>query len=63
MKMIVTIIPTDLVTNPLFALPYKPKTRIGFSASWWSGSKKYFWFLFITSRAVLESNAEFKRLL
>ena len=29
---------------PLFVLSYKPKTRIWFSASWWSGNKKYFCF-------------------
>ena len=36
MKVIVTIIVTDLVTNslyPLFVLSYKSKTRIRFSAS------------------------------
>ena len=42
MKIILTIIPTDLVTNSLlssFCLSYKPKTRIRFSAIWWSGSE------------------------
>ena len=66
MKIIVTIIPTDLVTNllyPLFVLSYEPKTRIWFSTSWWSGNEKYFCFLFIASRALLESHAEFNRLL
>ena len=28
----------------LFSLSYKPKTRIRFSATWWSGNKKYFCF-------------------
>ena len=43
MKIIVTITPTDLVTNcfyPLFVLSYKRKTRIWFPASWWSGNEK-----------------------
>ena len=65
MKIIVTTIPTDLVTNrfyPLFALPYKQKT-IMFSASRLSGNKKYFCFLFTASHALLQSHAEFNRLL
>ena len=64
MKIIVTIIPTNLVINfyPLFVLSYKPKTRIWFSASWWSGNEKYFYFLFIASSAVLQSHAKFNRL-
>ena len=66
MKIIITIIPTDLVQvrfYPLFVLSYKPKTRIRFSASWWSGNEKYFCFLFTASRALLQSHAELKRLL
>ena len=66
MKIIVTIIPTDLVTNQLltlFVLSYKPKTRIRFSASWWTGNEKYFRFLFVASRAQLQSHVEFNRLL
>ena len=42
-------------------LSYKPKTRIWFSASWWSSNEKYFCFLFIGSRALLQSHAEFNR--
>ena len=52
MKIIVTIIPTDLVKNlllPSFFISCKPKTRIWFSANWWSGNEKYFCFLFIAS--------------
>ena len=67
MKIIVTIIPTDLVTNSLlsifFVLFYKPTTKIRFSTSWWYGNEKYFCILFITSRALLQSHAEFNRLL
>ena len=68
MKVIATIIPTDLVTNSLLSsfflsYNYKPKTRIKFSASWWSGNKKYVCFLFIASRTLLLSHAEFNRLL
>ena len=29
-----------------FVLSYKPKKRIWFAASWWSGNEKYFCFLF-----------------
>ena len=39
------------------------KTRIRFLASWWFGNKKYFCFLFIASHALLQSYAEFNRLL
>ena len=46
----------------LFIFSYKPITRIGVSASWWSGNEKYFCFLFIASRALLQSHAEFNRL-
>ena len=67
MKIIVTIIPTDLVINSLFilffVLSYKPITRIRFSTSWWPGKEKYFCFLFIASHALFQSHAEFNRLL
>ena len=66
MKIIKTIIPTNLVTNsllPFFVLSYKPKTRFRFSANWWSGNEKYFLFLFIASLALLQSLTEFNRLL
>ena len=53
MKIILTITPTGLVSE----------SRIRFSPSWWSGNKKYFWFLFIASRPLLQSHAEFSRLL
>ena len=45
---------------PLFVLFYKLKTKIRFSASWWSGNEKYFSFLFITRHGLLQSLAEFK---
>ena len=67
MKTIVTIIFTELVTNLLlsffFVLFYKPKARIRFPASWWSGNEKYFRFLFITSHALLQNHADFNRFL
>ena len=66
MNMIVTIIPTDLVKNSLlssFVLFYTSKTRIRFSASWWSGNKKYFCFFFITSCTLLQSHVKFNKLL
>ena len=43
MQIIVTIIPTHLVTKLLlspFCLFLQTKTRIRFSASWWSGNEK-----------------------
>ena len=64
--MIVTKIPTDLVRNlPLscFFISRKPKTRIRFLASWWSDNEKYFCFLFIANHALLQTQAEFNRLL
>ena len=45
----------------LFTLSYKP--RIWFSASWWSSNEKYFCFLFISSRTLLQNHGEFNRLL
>ena len=66
MKIIVSVIPTVLVTNslcPIFVLLQKPKTRIKFSASWWSDNKKQFCFLFIVSHALLQRYAEFSRFL
>ena len=41
----------------------KPKTRIKFPASWWSRNAKYFCFLFIASRALLQRHVEINRLL
>ena len=49
--------------HPPFHLSYKPKKRIWFSASWWCGNEKYFCFLFIVSRALLQSHTEFNRIL
>ena len=55
MKIIVTIIPTDLVTNSLLStfcpfLQTKNKNQVGGgSATWWSGNEKYFCVLFIAS--------------
>ena len=46
-----------------FVLFYKPKKRVWFAASWWSGNEKYFCFLFIASRALLQSHPEFNILL
>ena len=50
MKIVVTIIPTNLVTNPLLYLFYsvkkkktdkkRQKTNIKFSAIWWAGNEK-----------------------
>ena len=57
MKVIVTIIPTYLVTNLLLSSFFhflQTKTKIWFSASWCSGNEKYFCFLFITSRTLLQ---------
>ena len=45
----------------LFVFSYKPKTRIRFLASCWSGNKKCFYFVFIASPAWLQSHAEFNK--
>ena len=49
MKIIVTIIPTNLLLQicfyPLFLLPYKPKTRNWFSAICWSANEIYLFFV------------------
>ena len=69
MKLIITIVSTNLVTNfcPLFVLSHKPKTRVRFSPSWWSGNGKYFLvtrnsFLFIAGHPLLQSHGKFIRL-
>ena len=65
MKMMVNIIPTNLVANPLlsfFSLSQKSKRVMKFSKTWWSGTKKLFYFLFTASHALLRKNAEFNRL-
>ena len=66
MKIIVTIIPTDLVNNSLLSsfCPFlQTKNKNQFFHKWWSGNEKYFYFLFIASHALLQSHAEFNRLL
>ena len=66
MKINVTIIPTNLVTNSLlsFVCPFvETKNNNQISASWWSGNEKYFCLLLIASRALLQRYAEFNRLL
>ena len=72
MKIIVTIIPTDLVTNSLLSsfCPFlhtkknsEFKQEFRLSASWWSGNEKYFCFWFIASGVLFQSRAEFNRLL
>ena len=42
MKIIVTIIPTNLISNSILSpfYPKKPKKRIKFSVNWWSGNNK-----------------------
>ena len=61
MKIIITVIPGDLVTNwSLFVLSYRPKTGIRFSASWCPGNEKN---LFKASHALLLSHAEVNRIL
>ena len=48
---------------PFFVLSEKPKTRIKFQVSSWSGNEKYFCFLFKSSRALLSNHTEFNRFL
>ena len=66
MKIIATIIPTNVVANtllPFFVRLKEPKTKIKVSASWWCGNENYFCFLFISARALLQRYAEFNKLL
>ena len=67
MKMIVTIIPINLVTNLLFNLFLvfhgNQKQESNISASCRSGKEKYFCFFFIASRVLLQKHVEFSRLL
>ena len=60
-KIIVTIIPTNLGTKLLlpsfFFFSYKLKTRIWFSTSWWSDNEKSY--LFIVGHTLLQSHTKF----
>ena len=60
MKIIVTIIRTNVVTNSLLSFKQKSnfKQAVGRSAN-----GKYFCFLFITSCALFQSHGEFSKLL
>ena len=62
----VALIPTDLQQvgfDPLFVVCYQTKTKITFSASWWSGNEKYFFFLSLASHSLFQNHVEFNRLL
>ena len=62
----ITLIPIDLVTNwllSLFCSFVSTKTKINFSRSWWAGNEKYFCFLHIPSRAILQRHAKFNSFL
>ena len=49
---------------PFLSFLTNQKQESGFQLlSWWSGNEKYFCFLFIASRVLLQSHAEFNRLL
>ena len=48
---------------PLCVPSLKPKARIQFSASWWSGDEKYLCFLIIVSCTLLQGCPKLKRLL
>ena len=53
----INLIPSNLVINlflSFFVLLVKTKIRMKFSASCWFGNKKYFWVLFIASRALCQ---------
>ena len=67
MKIIVTIIATNLVTNFVFILLFtfltNQKKESGFQHVDGVVNEKYFCFLFIVSRALLQSNTEFNRIL
>ena len=47
----------QVLLNPFFAPSENPKGRIKFSASRWSGNKKYSCFLFIASRTLLQKTS------
>ena len=48
----------------LFFFPFlQTKNKNQVFSSWWFGNNKYFCFLFIASRALFQSHAEFNRLL
>ena len=58
MKIVVTIVIKELITNSLlssFVFAGKPKTRIRFSASWWSSNKKYLFFVYSESHSTSKS--------
>ena len=67
MRVIVILIPTNLVTSSLLSLCFsfgrKQKLRIGFLVSWWSGNKKYYFFLFLASSVLFQRHNEFNRLI
>ena len=65
MKIIVTVIPTDLVTNLLLSLTSltNQKQESGFQQVGGLATRIYLCFLFIASRALLQIHAEFNRLL
>ena len=66
MKIIVTIIPTDLVTNSLlssFCPFWQAKNKNQVFSNWWSGNEKYFCVLFKASCALLQSHAKFNTVL
>ena len=66
MKLIVTIIATNVVANShlsLFCPALETKNKNQVLPSWWSGNKKCFCFLFIAIRSLLQSHTESNRLL
>ena len=67
MKIIVTIIATNLVTNFVFILLFtfltNQKKESGFQQVDGVVNEKYFCFLFTVSRALLQSHTEFNRIL
>ena len=54
MNIIVTIFPTNLVTNLLLAINFR---FVKLSASRWSGNEKHFCYLSIASYALLQKHA------
>ena len=66
MKIDVTITPTDLVTNLFLSSScsfLQTKNMNQVFSKLVVGSENYFYFLFIASSALLQSHAEFNRLL
>ena len=62
-KIIVVIILTNSLSSFILFCPFAETIRIKFSANWWSGNEKHFYFLLIANHALFERYGEFNILL